>query len=107
LTASFPSDPNGGALSAILVKLNGVVSGQEKEATTVNSQSTVRLIWVSAVGVLAFSASRTALAESLELQCRAAARAEVKGPNCRMWMPPTKESLCNMWPNTQIGYYDN
>ena len=48
-----------------------------------------------------------ARAESLGYQCRAAVRAEIKGPNCRIWHPSTITDSCNMSTHTQIAYYDN
>ena len=48
-----------------------------------------------------------ARAESLEVQCRAAARAELKGPDCRMWMPPNPTSHCNIPTQTEVHFYDN
>jgi hypothetical protein len=48
-----------------------------------------------------------ARAESLEVQCRAAARAELKGPDCRMWMPPNPTSHCNIPTQTEVHIYDN
>lgn len=57
---------------------------------------------------MAFAALNTAaLAESLEVQCRAAARAELKGPDCRMVMPPNPTSPCNIPTDTQVHLYDN
>jgi hypothetical protein len=73
-----------------------------------------------AICITAVSASnRTALAQSpgarpsleaqqsLGVECRAAARAEIQGPGCRMSVPPTYEDSCNMWSHTQIAFYDN
>jgi hypothetical protein len=48
-----------------------------------------------------------ARAESLEVQCRAAARAELKGPDCRMVMPPDATSLCNIPSQAEVHIYDN
>ena len=70
----------------------------------------------SAIWIMAFAAlNTTALAgpkgnlqaESLELQCRKAARAELKGPDCRMWMPPDPVSHCNIPTQTEVHIYDN
>ena len=70
----------------------------------------------SAIWIMAFAAlNTTALAEpksnrqaeSLEVQCRAAARAELKGPDCRMWMPPNPTSHCNIPNNADIELMDN
>ena len=80
------------------------------------SPSTRIFILGSAICIMAFAAlNRTALAdwkgaaqaESLGVPCRAAVRAEIKGPNCRMWHPPTITDSCNMSTHTQIAYYDN
>jgi hypothetical protein len=57
---------------------------------------------------MAFAAlNGAARAESLEVQCRAAARAELKGPDCRMWMPPDPTSHCNIPTQTEVHIYDN
>jgi len=70
----------------------------------------------SAIWIMAFAAlNTTALAEpksnrqaeSLEVQCRAAARAELKGPDCRMVMPPNPTSHCNIPTRTEVHIYDN
>lgn len=69
----------------------------------------------SAICIMAFAASNTAalagpkenLAQSLELECRKAARAELKGPDCRMWMPDTPTSHCNIPTQTEVHIYDN
>jgi hypothetical protein len=73
------------------------------------SQSTVKLILGSAISMIAFSASNgPALPESLEVQCRSAVRADLKGPDCRMYMPPNTETHpCNMSTHGQIAYYDS
>jgi hypothetical protein len=57
---------------------------------------------------LAFAASNAATpgqarAESLGDQCRAAVRAELKGPDCRMSMPT---SACNMPGQTDVPFFD-
>ena len=80
------------------------------------SPSTTTFILGAAICITAVSASnRTALAQSLGarpslgvqqslgVECRAAVRAEIKGPGCRMWMPPTFEDGCNMSSHTQIA----
>jgi hypothetical protein len=70
----------------------------------------------SAISIMVFAAlNTTALAEpkrnlqaeSMEYQCRAAARAELKGPDCRMWMPDTPTSHCNIPTQTEVHIYDN
>jgi hypothetical protein len=53
------------------------------------------------------AALAAARAESLEVQCRSAARAELKGPDCRMWMPPNATSHCNIPTQTEVHIYDN
>jgi hypothetical protein len=62
---------------------------KKMEEADMKSSSIMRFVLGSAICTIAFSYSnRTALAESLEVQCRAAVRAELKGPNCRMWIVP-------------------
>jgi hypothetical protein len=70
----------------------------------------------SAIWIMAFAAfNTTALAEpkanlqaeSLGYQCRAAVRAEMKGPDCRMPIPPDATSHCNIPTNAQIEIMDN
>jgi hypothetical protein len=57
---------------------------------------------------MAFAAlNGAAVAESLEVQCRAAARAELKGPDCRMVMPPDQTSHCNIPSQAEVHIYDN
>jgi hypothetical protein len=48
-----------------------------------------------------------ARAESLGYQCRAAVRAEMKGPDCRVAMPPNPTSHCNIPNNADIELMDN
>ena len=48
-----------------------------------------------------------AQAESLGYQCRAAVRAELKGPDCRMAIPPDATSHCNIPSNSQVEIMDN
>jgi hypothetical protein len=48
-----------------------------------------------------------ALAESLGYQCRAAVRAEMKGPDCRMAIPPNATSHCNVPSNAEVEIMDN
>jgi hypothetical protein len=58
-----------------------------------------------AVWIMGFAAlNTTALAaESMGDQCRAAVRAELKGPDCRMSMPT---SACNMPGQTDVPFFD-
>jgi hypothetical protein len=46
-------------------------------------------------------------AESLGYQCRAAVRVEMKGPDCRMPIPPSPTSHCNISSNADIELMDN
>jgi hypothetical protein len=70
------------------------------------SLSTRSLIAGSAI-CMAFAAwNGAALAASMD-QCRAAARAELKGPDCRMSMPPSPTSSCNIPTNPEIHSFDN
>jgi hypothetical protein len=59
-------------------------------------------IWIMAFAALNTIALAEARAESLEVQCRAAARAELKGPDCRMVMPPNPTSSCNIPTQTEV-----
>jgi hypothetical protein len=52
-------------------------------------------------------ANRQAQADSLGYQCRAAVRAEMKGPDCRMAIPPNPTSHCNIPTNAEIEVMDN
>jgi hypothetical protein len=52
-------------------------------------------------------ANRQAQAESMGYQCRAAVRAEMKGPDCRMALPPNATSHCNIPNNADIELMDN
>ena len=70
----------------------------------------------STIWIVAFAASATAaLAEpkpqvqavSPEYQCRAAARAEMRGPDCRMPLPPNAISHCNIPAAADIELMDN
>ena len=72
----------------------------------------------SAIGITAFAAlnttalaepkaNRQAQAESMGYQCRAAVRAEMKGPDCRMAIPPNPTSHCNIPNNADIELMDN
>jgi len=57
---------------------------------------------------MAFAAwNGAALAESLGYQCRAAVRAEMKGPDCRMAIPPNPTSHCNIPSNAEVEVMDN
>jgi hypothetical protein len=82
------------------------------EATDMKSLS----ILGSAIWIMAFAAFNTTAvaepkanlqAESLGYQCRAAIRAEMKGPDCRMPIPPDATSHCNIPTNAQIEIMDN
>jgi hypothetical protein len=69
------------------------------------SHSTRNFIAGPIVSIMAFAALNTAArAESLEDRCRAAARAELKGPDCRMSVPT---SACNMPSQTDVPTFDN
>jgi hypothetical protein len=48
-----------------------------------------------------------AQAESLGYQCRAAVRAAMKGPDCRMAIPPNATSHCNIPSNADVEIMDN
>jgi hypothetical protein len=48
-----------------------------------------------------------AQAESLGYQCRAAVRAAMKGPDCRMAIPPNATSHCNIPHIAEIESMDN
>ena len=52
-------------------------------------------------------ANRQAQADSLGYQCRAAVRAEMKGPDCRMALPPSPTSHCNIPSNADVEVMDN
>jgi hypothetical protein len=80
------------------------------EATDMKSLS----ILGSAIWIMAFAAlNATALAdpkakaESVGYQCRAAVRAELKGPDCRMAIPPNPTSHCNVPSNAEVEIMDN
>jgi hypothetical protein len=68
-----------------------------------------KAILAAAICTIAFSASnRTARAESLEVQCRAAVRAELKGADCRIGITRnTGSERCNMSTHGDISAYDN
>jgi hypothetical protein len=67
----------------------------------------------SAIWIMAFAALNTTASaepkgtESLGYQCRAAVRAELKGPDCRMAIPPNSTSHCNIPNNADIELMDN
>jgi hypothetical protein len=52
-------------------------------------------------------AEPTVKPESMGYQCRAAVRAELKGPDCRMAIPPNPTSHCNIPTNAEIELMDN
>lgn len=58
-------------------------------------------------GAALAEANRQAQAESLGYRCRAAVRAEMKGPDCRMAIPPNPTSHCNIPSNAEIEVMDN
>jgi hypothetical protein len=70
-------------------------------------------IWIVAFAALNTTAlaepkaNRQAQAESMGYQCRAAVRAEMKGPDCRMAIPPNPTSHCNIPNNADIELMDN
>jgi hypothetical protein len=59
----------------------------------------------SAIWVMAFAGNLQA--ESMGYQCRAAVRAEMKGPDCRMAIPPNPTSHCNIPTNAEVEIMDN
>jgi hypothetical protein len=68
------------------------------------SLSTRTFIAGSAMAFAALNAAPgQARAESLGDQCRAAVRAELKGPDCRMSMPT---GACNMPGQTDVPFFD-
>ena len=77
------------------------------------SPPTRRFILGSAVAFTAFSGVAlakekvSAQAESLGYQCRAAIRAELKGPDCRLAIPPNPTSHCNIPSNADVAIMDN
>jgi hypothetical protein len=73
----------------------------------VKSLSTRSFIAGSAI-CMAFAAfNGAALAESLGYQCRAAVRAELRGPDCRVALPPRPTSHCNVPSNAEVEIMDN
>src|SRR5258708_14148326 len=81
------------------------------EESAMKSPSARRFILGSAIcmafAALNGSALAEAQAESLGYQCRAAVRAEMKGPDCRMAMPPNSTSHCNIPSNADVATMDN
>src|ERR1700704_5711048 len=77
------------------------------EATPMKSLSTRSFIAGSAICMAFAALNGAALAESLEYQCRAAVRAEMKGPDCRMALPPNPTSHCNIPANAEVEVMDN
>jgi hypothetical protein len=62
----------------------------------------------STILVMAFAASTgAAIANSLEYQCRAAVRAEMRGPDCRLPLPPNAGGHCNIPANADVELMDN
>lgn len=72
----------GSAICVAFAALNGAALGQEK-------------------------ARVQAQAGSLGYQCRAAVRAAMKGPDCRMAIPPNATSHCNIPSNADVEMMDN
>jgi hypothetical protein len=66
-------------------------------------------IWIMALAALNTTAlaEPKAQAESMGYQCRAAVRAELRGPNCRMAIPPGPTSPCNVPSNAEVELMDN
>jgi hypothetical protein len=67
-------------------------------------------IWVMAFAALntaALAAPKANQLDSLGYQCRAAVRAELKGPDCRMPIPPNATSHCNIPSNADVEVMDN
>jgi hypothetical protein len=71
------------------------------------SLSTRSLIAGSAFCTAFAAWNGAAQAESLGYQCRAAVRAEMKGPDCRMALPPSPSSHCNIPSNAEVEVMDN
>ncbi|MEH2614969.1 hypothetical protein V1293_007258 [Bradyrhizobium sp. AZCC 1693] len=71
------------------------------------SLSTRSFITGSAICMAFAALDGAALAESLGYQCRAAVRAEMKGPDCRMALPPSPTSHCNIPANAEVEVMDN
>ena len=51
--------------------------------------------------------ARNEQAWSVGYACRAAVRAELKGPDCRMPLPPDPTSHCNVPSNAEVEMMDN
>src|SRR5882762_5716656 len=77
------------------------------EAPRMKSLSTRSFIAGSAICMAFAALNGAALAESLGYQCRAAVRAEMKGPDCRMALPPSPSSHCNIPTNAEVEIMDN
>jgi hypothetical protein len=77
----------------------------------VKSLSTRSFIIASSICMAGAALNGAALAEpraeSLGYQCRAAVRAEMKGPDCRMAIPPNATSHCNIPTNAEIELMDD
>ena len=71
------------------------------------SLSTRSFIAGSAICMAVAALNGAALAESLGYQCRAAIRAEMKGPDCRMALPHSPTSHCNIPANADVEIMDN
>ena len=71
------------------------------------SLSTRSFIAGSAICMAVATWNGAALAESMGYQCRAAIRAEMKGPDCRMALPPSPTSHCNIPANADVEIMDN
>jgi hypothetical protein len=71
------------------------------------SLSTRSFIAGSAICMAFATLNGAARAESLGYQCRAAVRAEMKGPDCRMALPPNPTSHCNIPTNAEVEVMDN
>jgi len=71
------------------------------------SLSTRSFITGSAICMAFAALNGAALTESLGYQCRAAVRAELKGPDCRMALPPSPTSHCNVPSNAEVEVMDN
>jgi hypothetical protein len=70
--------------------------------------SAIWIVTFAALNTTALAAPKGNLpAASMEYQCRAAVRAELKGPDCRMAIPPNATSHCNIPSNGEIELMDN
>jgi hypothetical protein len=83
----------------------------EAKMKTLSTMSAIQGSAICVVAVLTsmgtVQAQTRAQLDSLGAQCRASVRVDIKGPNCRMWMPPTIDHGCNMSTHAQIAYYDS